>query len=123
MRVFGLPRVFYDTMARHSPPQPSHQAQERLRWLSAWEALLKGGLSTGEASEALGISRASLYRWRSRLKTQDPRTGEGLIGVLSLSWQRSPSQREGSGNSIRGGVRINCWFCSFARASGYPHLW
>jgi len=71
MRVFGLPRVFYH-MARHPPPQLSHQAQERLRWLSAWEALLKQGLTTGEASEALGISRASLYRWRARLKTQDP---------------------------------------------------
>ena len=94
MQVFGLPRVFYH-MARYSPPQVSPQAQERLRWLSAWETLLKGGLTTGEASEALGISRASLYRWRARLKTQGPRTREGLPGVLSLSRQRSPSQREG----------------------------
>jgi len=61
MQVFGLPRVFYH-MARHSPPQLSHQPQERLRWLYVWEALLKGELTTEEAFEALGISRASLYR-------------------------------------------------------------
>jgi len=60
-------------MARHSPPELSPEAKERLRWLSAWEALLKQGLSTEEASRVLEIARATLYRWQSRFKTQGPR--------------------------------------------------
>ena len=39
MRVFGLPGIF-GILARHSPPELSLKAQERLSWLSAWQALL-----------------------------------------------------------------------------------
>jgi hypothetical protein len=43
MRVFVYPRVFYHMTPRHSLLELSLKAQERLRWLSAWEALLKEG--------------------------------------------------------------------------------
>ena len=78
MRVVGLPRVFYQ-IARHMPPELSAEAQERLRWLSAWEALRKEGIPGGRASEALGLSRSSVYRWRKRLKR------DGLRGLEDKS--------------------------------------
>lgn len=78
MRVVVLPRTFYH-MARHLPPALSPQAQERLRWLSAWGALRKEGLSSAQASQALALSRSSLYRWQKRLKQQ------GLKGLEDRS--------------------------------------
>jgi putative transposase len=71
LRVFGLPRGFYH-IARHTPTELSPQAEERLRWLSCFQALRESGLSSVRASQALGVSRATLYRWLRRLKAQGP---------------------------------------------------
>ena len=84
MRVVGLPRVFYQ-IARHMPPELSAEAQERLRWLSAWETLRHEGIPGARASEVLGLSRASVYRWRKRLKQ------DGLRGLEGRS--RRPRRR------------------------------
>ena len=59
MRVVGLPGAFYHT-ARHPPLVVSPQAQERLRWLSCWQALRKQGLSSTQASEVLFLPRSTL---------------------------------------------------------------
>lgn len=74
MRVKGLPGAFYH-LSRHRPPELSAQAQERLRYLSCWEALREQGLSSTQASQRLGLPRSTLYRWAQRLQRQGP---EGL---------------------------------------------
>ena len=53
----------------------SDKAKEHWRYVSCWQALRSQGLSAEEASRAIGVSRATLYRWMSRLKANGP---EGL---------------------------------------------
>ena len=66
-----LPKSFYNV------PRPrSALVRERLRCVAIWETLLRQGMTTGAASQAVGVSRATLYRWRKRLETQ------GLADVL-----------------------------------------
>lgn len=71
MRVFGLPRAFYQ-IVRHPPPDLSPKAQERLRYLSCWQALREQGLSSSQASDRLGLPRSTLYRWQRRLQWAGP---------------------------------------------------
>jgi transposase InsO family protein len=72
MQVKGLPRPFYQAI-RLRVVDGSPQAQERLRWLNAWEALQRQGLSSTEASHILGLARATLYRWQQRFRQQGVR--------------------------------------------------
>ena len=53
--------------------------QERSRKLKQVEALRKHGVSWPEIQELVGISRATYYRWRKRLKE------EGLAGLKPRS--------------------------------------
>lgn len=76
MQLRALPRAFYQA-ARLHPPELSAEAQGRLRWLRAWEALRSQGLTSREASGVLTLPRASLYRWRRRLAGEGPRGLEG----------------------------------------------
>lgn len=84
MRVVGLPKVFYQ-LARRRPLELSAKAHERLRWVLAWQALREQGLKSGEASERLGLSRSTLYRWLGRLQR------EGAWGLEERS--RKPHHR------------------------------
>ena len=71
MRVFGLPGAFYQV--RGVPPSHlSDRAKEHWRYVSCWQALRELGVSAEEASRAIGVSRATLYRWLSRLKANGP---------------------------------------------------
>ncbi len=56
MRIgFTLPKSF------HNVPRPrSALVRERLRCVAFWETLLRQGMTTEEASAALGVSRATL---------------------------------------------------------------
>lgn len=72
MRQLGLPGSFYRA-ARLNPTSLSKTAEDRLRWLNAWDALQQQGLSSTEASARLGIARATLYRWKLRLEREGPR--------------------------------------------------
>lgn len=71
MRVVGLPRAFYH-ITRHLPLVLTPQAEERLRWLSCWQALRKQGLSSTEASHVLNLPRSTLYRWQKRFNEGGP---------------------------------------------------
>ncbi|MEQ5302547.1 helix-turn-helix domain-containing protein, partial [Escherichia coli] len=55
------------------------KVKERLRKLKQVEAFRKHGVSWPEIQELLGISRATYYRWRKRLKE------EGLAGLKPRS--------------------------------------
>ena len=67
MRQFYLQRQFYQ-LDKHAPIQINEQARNRLRLLSAWEALREAGIKGGVAASTLGISRATLYRWQARVR-------------------------------------------------------
>jgi len=71
LQLKALPGTFYRA-GRLQPAEPSARAQERLRWLRAWEALRARGLTGRECSRVLEVSRATIYRWRSRWKRMGP---------------------------------------------------
>lgn len=72
MRVVGLPRAFYHA-SRLQLVELSPGAQERLRYLSCWQALRGQGLSSGMACHVLALPRSTLYRWQRRLKLKGPK--------------------------------------------------
>lgn len=74
MRVFGLDRCI-QRCSRLEIALLSPRAQQRLRHLQGLEALLRRGVGAAEAAEILGVSKATLYRWRQRLM-QGPRALE-----------------------------------------------
>ncbi|OGO03394.1 MAG: hypothetical protein A2Y72_02060 [Chloroflexi bacterium RBG_13_53_26] len=78
MRVFGLPRVI-GRVSKLGYAELSDDARERLRYVSCFQSLRKQGLSASKASEVMGISRATLYRWEKRLEE------EGLRGLEDRS--------------------------------------
>ena len=78
MRQIYLQRQFYQ-LAKRSPVKLSEEAKYRLRMVMAWQALRQQGLPGGKAADALGISRATLYRWNGRLES------EGLKGLEQRS--------------------------------------
>ena len=69
MRIVGLPRAFYHA-GRRPPPVLSPKGEQRLRWLTCWQKMQEHGLSGAESSQALGLPRSTLYRWRKRLREQ-----------------------------------------------------
>ena len=86
MRQIYLQRQLYQ-LVKHPPVEMSRVAKERLRMLNAWEGLRRRGESGEEAAATLGISRATLYRWRGRLQRQ------GLKGLEEQS--RRPKRYRG----------------------------
>lgn len=72
MRQIYLQKQFYQ-LAKHSPIKINAQAQMRLGLISAWHVLRARGIKAEQAAEALGISRATLYRWDYRLQHEGPR--------------------------------------------------
>jgi len=84
MRIVGLPKTFYH-IARHPSPPLSPKAQERLRYLSCWQALRQKGFSSTQASHTISLPPSNLYRWQKRLKE------EGLKGLEDKS--RRPKKK------------------------------
>lgn len=67
MQVVGLPGVLYH-VSKLGVVGLSGRGWERLRYVSCFQALREQGLSGSKASQVMGISRASLYRWQRRLR-------------------------------------------------------
>lgn len=78
MRVFGLPGVM-GRVSKLGYTELSVGARERLRYVACFQSLRKRGVSARQASEDLGISKATLYRWEKRLEE------EGLKGLEERS--------------------------------------
>lgn len=86
MRVKSLPSTFYQVW-RHRPKELSPRARERLRALSCWQALREQGVSSTRATEPVGFSRATLYRWQRRLR-------QGGLGGLEGRSRRPRGRRQ-----------------------------
>lgn len=96
MRQIYLQRQFYQ-LARKPVITPSEEARHRESHLKGWHALRHQGLSSAAASQVIGISRATMYRWNQRFK------GEGWKGLEQRS--RRPKrvrQRKWSPDVVEG---------------------
>lgn len=71
MQVFGLPghvtRVS-GLASRVCAAERSEAAQTRAEILDRWRRARANGLTAAEAADAVGVSRATLYRWQRRLE-------------------------------------------------------
>ena len=72
MQIVGYPKEFYH-VARLRIHRPSAKCRERMRSLWIWRAMGERGFSVQEVVRVTGSSRASLYRWRVRLRRDGPR--------------------------------------------------
>src|SRR5512136_2305801 len=72
MRLVGLPKPFY-YFSKHRPVALSAAADQKMQKLKLWEVLKAKGTGDQEAARLLRVSRATLYRWRSRLRQQGPK--------------------------------------------------
>ena len=69
MQVFGLPRHVIRAGAlasRIAAKSLSNDAAARLDAVRRWHRARAAGLSADDAAEAVGVSRATLYRWAKR---------------------------------------------------------
>jgi transposase InsO family protein len=69
MQVFGLPRHVIRAGAlasRIAAKSLSNDAAARLDAVGRWHRARAAGLSSDDAAEAVGVSRATLYRWAKR---------------------------------------------------------
>lgn len=72
MRQFYLQKAFYQ-LGKHPPVQLTAVARHRLQLLSAWEALCARAVPASQAAVAVGLPRATLYRWRARYRQLGPK--------------------------------------------------
>jgi putative transposase len=72
MRLVGLPYPFY-YFSKHRSVALSAAADQRMQKLKLWEVLKQKGIKDLQISQLLRVSRASLYRWRSRLREKGPK--------------------------------------------------
>lgn len=82
MQVFGLPGHVIRSAAiasRIAAKSLSHEAVLRMDAVRRWTAARKAGLSADAAASAVGVSRATLYRWARRCepKSRRPRRVRG----------------------------------------------
>ena len=88
MRLVGLPKAFY-YFSKHRPVALSAAADQKMQKLKVWEVLKKKGVGDQEAAQLLRVSRATLYRWRSRLRQK------GLKGLEEKSRRPHRIRRPG----------------------------
>jgi putative transposase len=72
MRLVGLPKVFY-YISKHKPVALTAAADQKMQKLKLWEVLKQKGTKDPQISQLLRVSRATLYRWRKRLREKGPK--------------------------------------------------
>jgi transposase len=72
MRLVGLPYPFY-YFSKHRSVALSVAADQKMQKLKIWEVLKQKGSGDQEVTQLLRVSRATLYRWRSRLRQKGPK--------------------------------------------------
>lgn len=76
MQVFGLPGHVIRTakaMSRLLGAQADNEAQRRRDSVLRWRRAMEKGLSAEEAAKAVGVPRATLYRWEKQPETLSKR--------------------------------------------------
>lgn len=74
MKVFGLHGALYRAAALASRlKSPSEAALAWNEVLARWRRARNQGLTAEQAAQAVGISRATLYRWHARLESRSKR--------------------------------------------------
>jgi len=125
MRVLGLPGVLC-RFSKLGYAQLSEDARERSRYVSCFRSLREQGLSSNRASQVIGISRATLYRWEKRLEE------EGLKGLEDRRRRSRRTRRPTWGadlaqpvlslrDSTLVGARTNWCYCCSKTAGRYQH--
>ena len=72
MRLVGLPKPLY-YFSKHKPVALTAAADQKMQKLKLWDVLKKKGIGDQETAQLLRVSRATLYRWRSRLRQKGPK--------------------------------------------------
>ena len=75
MQVAALPTAVYRAANSRPAPELSPQAANQLMLIDQWEAMRGEGITAAKAADILRVPRASLYRWKSRLRKR------GLSGL------------------------------------------
>jgi transposase InsO family protein len=63
---YHLPKEFYQVV-KHKAHELTPKGQVRYRTILAWQALRETGMNADQASQKLGVTRASMYRWQKHL--------------------------------------------------------
>ena len=109
MRQIYLQKQFYQ-LAKKNILRPGEEAKHREKHIKAWEALRKAGLTAQKASKEIGISRATLYRWQKRLRS------EGWQGLEKRS--RKPKRvrkKQWSTDLIEGVRSLRCLYPAWGK--------
>lgn len=85
----------------------SEEAKQRERALTLWETLCEQGMGRAEASKVVGVSRASLYRWKRGLRL------EGWKGLEKRSHRSKGVRKPRCSYALVEGVRSLCTFYPF----------
>ena len=90
MKIFGLHKTFYQASRINGQPI-SEKALFRQKQVRLFNELLLLSRSSQEAAASLGVSRATLFRWKRNLSTEGPRGLEPKstrpIRVRKPQWQ------------------------------------
>jgi transposase len=76
MRMVSLPKDFY-YISKLKPVALTAAADQRMQKLKLWKVLKQKGSQDSQISQLLRVSRATLYRWRKRLRERVPKGLEG----------------------------------------------
>ena len=68
MQVAALPTPVHRAANSRPTPELSPLAANRLTLIEQWEAMRGEGITAAKAADILRVPRASLYRWKSRLR-------------------------------------------------------
>ena len=110
MQVFGLPRhvIRAGALASRIAAKPlSNEAAIRLDAVRRWQRARAAGLSADDAAEAVGVSRATLYRWAKRPEPLSRRPRR----VRKPQWSPALAQavEELRGDNLMWGKRKLAW--------------
>ena len=107
MRQIYLQKEFYH-LAKMPVIQASEEAKQRDRTLRVWETLCQQGMNREEVRKVVGVSRASLYRWKRGMQL------EGWKGLEKRSRRPKRVRRPSWSYDLIEGVRslrllYPCW--------------
>lgn len=89
MKVFGLHGAVYRSAhlaSRLETAGSDHTSAQRHDILARWQTARRRGLSAGDAADAVGVARATLYRWQKRPEPRSRRPHH----LRTSTWRGTP---------------------------------